>query len=308
MSLEQETFDLAIATDWIFDRDFVYLLKQEASQRGLKTVVINDENLENVITSIREGSIKISVLFDRAADTSVQFVGLQEVLKSRGTHIIDPVHKMQWASDKATMHLEFINNGLFTPYTIIIAPYDASRDILLSSEDLACLGRPFIIKPANTTGGGIGVVDGAESLHDVLTARREYSADKYLLQEKVQPLVIEGKRFWFRGYYTLGLIQCAWWNDKTHIYSCLQPDHVKKYKLYPLFKIIKKIAHTCGLSFFSTEISLTESQKYVVVDYVNESCDMRFQSNHATGVPDSLIFNIVRRIARHTKKIVSNIS
>ena len=51
------------------------------------------------------------------------------------------------------MHLEFITNGLYVPYTIIISPYNKKKELELSLSELARLGRPFIIKPANTTGG-----------------------------------------------------------------------------------------------------------------------------------------------------------
>ncbi|MBN1466008.1 hypothetical protein JXA02_09615, partial [candidate division KSB1 bacterium] len=165
------------------------------------------------------------------------------------------------------------------------------------------LGRPFIIKPANTTGGGVGVVDGAESLHDVLAARREFKSDKYLLQEKVKPLHIDDKRFWFRGFYAFGLVQCVWWDDATHIYKELLPEEVTAYGLSPLFSITEKISTICKLNFFSTEICLTSSETFVVVDYVNEACDMRLQSLHADGVPDAIVQNIATSLCSHVQMI-----
>ncbi len=75
------------------------------------------------------------------------------------------------------------SHGIETLYTIIISPYNHKREVELSLSELAQLGRPFIIKPANTTGGGIGVVTGAETLKDVLEARQHHKNDKYLLQE-----------------------------------------------------------------------------------------------------------------------------
>jgi len=40
--------------------------------------------------------------------------------------------------------------------------------------------------------------------------------------------------------------------------------------------------------FFSTEIALAKDGRYVVVDYVNDPCDMRPQSKHFDGVPDTI--------------------
>lgn len=301
-TIGENTIDLAVAFDWVYDKDFINLLKQEAEQEGLSVLIVSDANLSEIISAVKNQSLTISALIDRESETSPHFCQLQNLLNIYGTYIVDPISQITWASDKATMHLEFIANSLNTPYTIILDPFDDQNDILLSSEDLACLGRPFIIKPANTTGGGVGVVDGAESLHDVLTVRREFKKDKYLLQEKVRPFSTDGKRFWFRGIYAFGLVQCAWWDDCTHIYSGLNPYEVKQYGLTPLYRITKKIAGICGLSFFSTEIVLTESRKFVVVDYVNESCDMRYQSSHADGVPDKIISNIINRVVKHIKK------
>ncbi len=51
------------------------------------------------------------------------------------------------------MHLEFIANGLATPYTVILPSFESRPDPGISASDLAPLGKPFFIKPANTTGG-----------------------------------------------------------------------------------------------------------------------------------------------------------
>jgi hypothetical protein len=200
------------------------------------------------------------------------------------------------------MHLEFIANGLVTPYTIIIPPFNTTEKILLSVADLAQLGRPFIIKPANTTGGGIGVVDGAETLQDILTARQVYHNDKYLLQEKVKPIARDGKRFWFRGFFCCGLIDCSWWDDSTHRYEMLNPTEVSFYQLEGLFQIVEKISNIIKLNFFSTEIALCQSGKFIVIDYVNEICDMRLKSQHADGVPDEIVLKIVNQIVDYVKE------
>jgi len=91
------------------------------------------------------------------------------------------------------MHLEFITAGLNVPYSIIIPPHSEKEEIYISIDDLALLGRPFIIKPCNTTGGGIGVVTGAESLKEVLDERITNTEDKYILQEKFIPLISTGE-------------------------------------------------------------------------------------------------------------------
>ena len=298
-------YDLAIAYDWVYDQDFVAMLAREAKQQGLTTLIVDETNLPDVLADVVQQKITLSALIDRASDTSPRFLPLQECLINSGALVIDPLPVIHRASDKATMHLEFIANGLNTPYTIILQPFHEKQDLMLQNEDLVHLGRSFIIKPANTTGGGIGVVSGAETLYDVIISRQEFKKDKYLLQEKVKPLTRDDKRFWFRCFYTSGLINCLWWNEKTHIFAKMTAAEITTYHLKPLFYIVKKIARISHLTFFSSEIVLTHSGQFVIVDYVNDSCDMRLQSKHADGVPDQFVYYIARRLIRTVRHRLS---
>jgi hypothetical protein len=196
------------------------------------------------------------------------------------------------------MHLEFLAGGVRVPFTIIVSPYNSSPEIALTLTDLAGLGRPFIIKPANTTGGGIGVVTGAETLKDVLETRQHHKNDKYILQEKVVPVEQGGLKAWFRIFYVLGEVIPAWWDDTTHIYRSMSPAEAAAHGLEPLMVIPRRIADICGLHFFSTEIALNARGEFLAVDYVNETCDMRLQSVAHDGVPDAVVRAVARRIAR----------
>jgi hypothetical protein len=194
------------------------------------------------------------------------------------------------------MHLEFITSGLNVPYSIIIPPHSQAKEIFISIDDLELLGRPFIIKPCNITGGGIGVVKGAESLKEVLQERQMHINDKYLIQEKVYPKMIDGKRAWFRCYWAFGKAVCVWWDDETHIYNQLLETEIEEFGLRKLFQITKTIQRLTQLDFFSTEIALTEKNKFVVIDYVNDQCDMRLKSLHPDGVPDEVVLEIINNL------------
>jgi len=172
---------------------------------------------------------------------------------------------------------------------------------LISVSDLARLGRPFIIKPCNTTGGGVGVVTGAESLQEIFTERVTNSDDKYLLQEKIYPRYLDGKRAWFRCFWVIDEVIPTWWDDQTHLYLPLTRQEIKDYKLNKLFTITKTIASVTGLEFFSTEIVLSEKDQLVVIDYVNDQCDLRFQTNHPDGVPMIILERIVTKFRIFTK-------
>jgi len=290
--------DLAIAYTWEYDEEFVNAIIKIFNEKNLSTLTITYDNVDEIIQKVSQKELIAKFYLDRASDVAEEFEPLAKLMQENKAYIINQYSNVQFAIDKATMHLEFITHGINTPYTIIISPYKEKKDIELSLEQLAKLGRPFIIKPANTTGGGIGVVMGAETLADVLKARQHLEDDKYLLQEKIEPVEIEGKRFWFRSFYAFGEIIHCWWNDLTHIYSEIDKSDFIKYNLQEMDNIVNKIHQITNLDFFSTEIALTKEQKFLVIDYVNDQCDMRFQSNHFDGVPDKIIYQIIEAMAK----------
>jgi hypothetical protein len=311
MSEPASYYDAAIAWTWRFDTDFVQSIKEVAEQASLRILDVNKESVAEVLELVRKRLIRFRVFLDRASDEDDTFLPLMRLLQKRqheqedpvtATHIINAPDLTAKASDKATMHLEFLTNNVNVPYTIIISPYNHRKEIELTLSELAELGRPFIIKPANTTGGGIGVVTGAETLKDVLEARQHHRNDKYLLQETIVPTIIGSHRAWFRVFYAFGLVLPCWWDDRTHEYDVLSLQDEESFGLRELRAMTETIHSVCHLDFFSTEIALTADRRLVAVDYVNEMCDMRLQSKHPDGVPDGIVEQIVRRIIQFVKE------
>lgn len=290
------TFDLAIAYDWEFDVELISVLENLFHQSGLTTFVITENNVSEITEKVKNRLLNFRTYLDRASDVNDKFLELAKILTKRKTKIFNPYKKVEHAIDKATMHLEFITAGINVPHSIIIPPHNQSEEIFVSLNDLQILGRPFIIKPCNTTGGGMGVVTGAETLKEVLTARSKHSEDKYLIQENIHPMLLDNKRAWFRCYWAFGKPVCVWWDDITHIYTPLLAAEIEKFNLKKLFQITKTIHHLTQLDFFSTEIALTTKNKFVVIDYVNDQCDMRLKSLHADGVPDEIVLKILNNL------------
>jgi glutathione synthase/RimK-type ligase-like ATP-grasp enzyme len=291
--------DLALSLDWEYDWDFIRIVEAEALGRGLRTLTVSPANIAQCLEEFRSGQVGFRVLLDRASPSSPDFLAFQSIALDRGVDVIDPADRLRWASDKATMHLEFITHGIHTPYTLILPSYDSVKQLPLSRDDLAPLGLPFVIKPANTTGGSLGVVEAASSLEEALAARQAYPSDKYLLQEKIVPDARDGRRFWFRGFYILGEVHGTWWDDRTHVYAELTPEETEMHSLQPLEDIVRRAARITGLRFFSTEIVRDVWGRFVAVDYVNETCDMRLRSRHPDGVPDAVVRKIASRIASY---------
>jgi hypothetical protein len=300
-----EYFHLAVAWDWEFDRDFISILEEEVHGHDVSFFSISHHNTHECTRKIQRGELAFGTFLDRAGDANEHFLAVSRAIRKSASYYINPPEATIHANDKATMHLEFLSAGIPVPFSIIISPYNKKKELELKLGDIARLGRPFIIKPANTTGGGIGVITGAETLKDVLESRQHHKNDKYLLQEKVHPVMMGSMKGWFRVFYVFGLIVPSWWDDETHRYSTIESPELERFALHPLADIAKSIHDVCLLDFFSTEIALTADDRYVVVDYVNDICDMRLQSRFIDGVPDSIVRTIALRIARALPAIAS---
>ncbi|MBI1807826.1 MAG: hypothetical protein HYR76_12330 [Ignavibacteria bacterium] len=294
------TYTLAIAWNWEFDQDFIVGIEKECTIRGLSTYRIDSQNLHQVLSDLKAGAIAFQAFFDRATDADVGFLPLVHLLEKAAVYYyINPFHRVVLAVDKATMHLELITHGIYVPYTIILPPYNRTDGFEVDPSGFERVGHPFVIKPANTTGGGTGVVLNARTLNDVARSRQDHKDDKYLVQEMIYPKHLDGKRAWFRCYCVFNEIIPCWWDDTTHMYTELRPEEETRFGLEGLRTTMQTIQQICKLDFFSSEIALTDDGRFIVVDYVNEVCDMRLKSKYANGAPDSIVNRIERLIAEH---------
>lgn len=298
-----QIFDLAISYVWEYDEDFVNLLESHLHSFGISTYLVKEHNVIEVTKKIIDRKLYFNFYFDRAWDVDDRFGNLGKILARRKCHIFNPYKNVLHAIDKASMHLEFITSGLNVPYSIIIPPFNEEQEVYISVDDLAKLGRPFIIKPCNTTGGGLGVVTGAETLKEVLAERMNLNDDKYLIQEKIHPKIINGRRAWFRSFYAWGKVIPCWWDDSTHLYDDITEFDHQFFNYKKLIQITKIIANLTKLDFFSTEIVITEDKRFIVIDYVNDQCDLRFKSLHHDGVPDAAIYDLINQLVKSILRI-----
>ena len=296
-----DTFGLAIAWEWEFDEDFIHGIERECHLRDISTYQITPGNLPEVLKRIEQGQLMFQSFYDRASDVDESFLTLVTLLDRPWVWVINPYHLVIHAIDKATMHLEFITHGLHVPYTIILSPFNKNGSIDITALDLYRLGRSFVIKPANTTGGGTGVVLNARTLDDVVEARKVHPEDKYLLQEFIHPKNLGGKRAWFRVYSVFDETILCWWDDRTHRYTEMSDEDEHTYQLSGLRDVTATIKQICKLDFFSSEVAQTDDDKFIVVDYVNEICDMRLKSKYQNGAPDVIVHCIERLIASHVE-------
>jgi len=289
---------VGLAYNWQYDADFINMLDRSLHQAGLTSYVVGPHNLAQTTLEVHNGERRFDWFLDRASDEDRHFLQLNHVLAANGTEILNAHDEYLRASDKAEIHRDLMANGLQLPLTLILPPYEREPDF--NPQLIESFAKPFVVKPAKG-GGGRGVLTGATKVEDVLRTRTKHRDQRYLIQQSIEPQMLGDRRAWFRVYYVCGTTIACWWDDRTHRYSVFAPSDAGLINVSELERIVRIVAEVAQLDFFSTEIALDKNGRYVVIDYVNTPCDMRPQSKHFNGVPDTIIQQIVVAITGYLK-------
>ena len=290
-------FDLCLPWYWEYDVDFVQMVAQACQAKSVSFLQVTPETLLETTTALYKGEMSFGSLLDRS-QYDRRFEPLIRWAREHFARRINPAELSAWSEDKATMHLELIQAGLHTPYTILLPPF--LDQPIIPQPDTTPLGGQFVIKPSNG-GGGEGVIMGASGFEQVLRARMDFPQQKYLVQAYVAPRILDSRPAWFRIFYAVGECFPCWWNPQTHIYSVVTSDEQALYGLERLNSDTQRIAAICRLDWFSTEIALTQDE-FVVVDYANDGIDTRIQSKALDGVPDSVMQEIAGQLVKLVKE------
>jgi hypothetical protein len=144
---------------------------------------------------------------------------------------------------------------------------------------------------------GLKIIRKRISLNEIAEARKFDPGDHFLLQEYVVPQMLDQSPAWFRVFYLFGEIFPCWWNPQDGRYRQVTIREIDKYRLIPLIKIPSEIATVVRIEWFSCEIAIQEQiGRFVVIDYMNDQCDVSSQSFRYAGVPDDLLLLIARRM------------
>lgn len=297
-----EIFDLAIAYTWEYDKELVELIEKTFQSFGQSTFLIGEFNLEEVCDRIANCSISFKMFFDRASDEDPKFLKVANLLSKRKTYIVNPLRKTVIATDKAKTYRRLRKLKIRTPYSYILPSYNDNPKFKIENTIIQKLGIPFVIKPTTFSGGGQAVFLNAKNEEDIQAARASIPEDKFILQKFVNT-PIGKKRLWFRCYWFFGLIVPVWWNDQTHIYSNISKSDYKKYSVYKLVSITKRLSRISGLDYFSTEATMDEKNNFILIDYINDQCDFRLKSKHVDGVPDRIVKMFVKSMSKKLAKL-----
>lgn len=301
--VEMQKFDLAISYKWIYDKDFVKKVEVTTLSSGISIFIIHEDNIDEVTELLKKGTLKFKAYLDRASDEDVHFEETAQLVKASGSYIFNHYDVVDDAIDKSVVHKKLLAAGFNLPDTIIIPPLDNEPEIETTQNNLNKLGIPFIIKPAYYSGGGEGINLDAKSLEDIYQIRKENSDDNYLVQEIVFPQMNANDRCWLRSFWFLDEAFPLWWDDKTHIYRQIDQQDYDKYGISKVKDILSKIAEITSMDYFSTEIAIDKNNEFVIIDYVNDQCDMRLKSKYFNGVPDKIVDTFIRKIIEKVRSI-----
>ena len=293
---------LGIAWNWQYDADFVEALDRACGEAGLSCYRVGPHNLKQTCLEVEALGRRFAWFLDRASDDDARFLQLHQLLQQRGTRFFNAQHHYQRSIEKANLHAELGLRGLQLPLTVILPAHDTQPqfDPLL----LDGVPKPFVVKPSRG-GGGVGVMLDVSQPDQVMQTRARLRQQRFLVQQRIEPQRLGGRRAWFRVYHVCGDIIPCWWDDLTHRYGVFVPADRGLVNLDELTRIVRIIAEVAQLDFFSTEIALDTEQRYVVIDYVNDPCDMRLQSKCFDGVPDSIVRQIIASILGKVRREIT---
>ena len=141
------------------------------------------------------------------------------------------------------------------------------------------------------------MIDQKGTLKEVAEARKISQGDNFLLQELIEPKMLDNSKAWFRIYHLFGEIIPCWWEPSTGAYRQVTLKEADSYNLMPLVRITSEIARITRVDWFSCEIAIDKkNDEFTVIDYMNDQCAVSPQSQYKDGVPDDLIVHIAQRM------------
>ena len=303
-----KTWDFALGWPEYKERPFIEWLKRECELKKMSFLWVHDGNVDDVIKNVESGSTLIKFLFDMNATYSVpydRYAHLCYAVKDTRRKVLNDPDDAKSATDKSVTHYDLLEAGIPVPFTVVVRRWEPDT-FKLTEAERKNLGIPFVIKPA-TGYGKIGVVMDAKTLKEVAKARDFAKGDNFLLQERIEPVTLNGKRAWFRVFYVFGEAIPCWWDICTGgTYQHVTFSEMYNFKLLHLVRIVTRIARITNMEFFTTEIAVSRrgDQKVpIAIDYVNDQCDLDVKSEQPSAPPNDVVEHIIRSIVRYAKEL-----
>ena len=218
-SRDPRVYDFAVACADASSSLFVEVLRKRCSEEGFSFRLIDKGIVRNDAANIARGTIRLRVLLDMASDASNRndmFYALANRVSEAGGRVINDPYSSYLATDRVLMHFLLQDHGFKVPYTVFVPSWDLAP--ILTENRRKALGQPIVVKPARGLGPG-GVVKDTQEISKILKAGKASLEERYLLQEKVRPKVVNGQKAWFRLFCVMDKVFPFWWNYQQGTYE-----------------------------------------------------------------------------------------
>ncbi|MBU1925900.1 MAG: hypothetical protein KKB82_08290 [Candidatus Omnitrophica bacterium] len=306
-----KSYDFALNWSGTLEEDFVKFLKGACAAKKLSFLWISAENVKSIIRKLELQKLKIKTLLDTEASYNKPgdpYARICYAVKDAGGVVVNDPDRAKMAIDKSVIHYELVNAGITVPYTVVVRNWEPNNFRLTEAERQQ-LGVPFVIKPALGYGQQGVLRDARGTVREIANARKFDRGDNFLLQEKIVPLNLDGRRAWFRVFNAFDTIIPCWWDDQQNRYEHVEYEEFNNLRLYGLAKMVSKIAAITKIVWFSTEIAIdnkTAARRFLAIDYVNDQCDMSTLSETSSGVPDTVVQHTANSIVGAAYRIMNN--
>lgn len=297
--------------DFLFGLDYlspnsrlVELFHEAMAPYGLSALLVNQTNIDKVIGQIERGWLQPHVYLDLASSTEPRFNDLALAAAARGVYVIDhPTDLTTWTY-KASSHERLEKAGLPLPPSVIFPRGSADRE--LTPAERAKVGERCVIKPSSGFGNRGVFVGVPPTAAQISQARDLDRNDDWLIQKMISWTRCGDRPAYLRAYHLLGQRSLMWWckEGDTDRYDLLTWADLQQYDLLPAVDLIDRVAAASGIDFFSSEIAITSAagpDRFVLIDYINDQCDMDPEIRPGTTpVPEPWVKWVCARLAEFT--------
>jgi hypothetical protein len=291
---------------------FTDALQSDCRKKGLSFIWVTQKDVRRLSRELEAGKIRIRVILDTEATYDIPgepYARLNYAVKDSGGIVINDPDRTRRAIDKSVMHYELMDSGIPIPFTVVLRNWEP-RKFKLTAEERKKLGVPFIIKPACGWGHQGVIYDATGSISEIAEARDYDPGDNFLLQERITPMRLGGKKAWYRVFHVFDKIIPCWWDDASGWYDHMTLDEFRKFKLQPIVRYVARIAGITKMAWFSTELAVdkkNDTQRIMAIDYVNDQCDMETRTeNLSSGVPDRIVKFTAYSMIHYAAGIISD--
>jgi hypothetical protein len=269
--------DFVFALDYCSPNSKLMRLFHEAmSAYGVSCQLVNNTSVERMLEDVEAGRFRPQVYLDLSSRPDDAFEKLLYAAHRAGAHTMRNPEHTQWVL-KSQSHPKLLAAGLPLPPSVILKSGEPDRE--LTAEERAAIGERAVIKPSFGEAAKGCMVGVEPTLANIRKARDYERKFDWLIQKMITWTKLGDRPAYLRAYNVCGHRTLMWWAmERTDgPYKLLSWDDVRKYDLMGAVEIVDRLADVTGMDFFSTEIAITKESgpdRFVLIDYVNDQCDM----------------------------------